>query len=128
MNAYTAIALAAAALIACATADTPCRAATHSISGESPKMGSATNGLLLTKAQRKTAWKDLHSAAITVTPPARFAVRVRAKVPYSVPMMQMSDKAAHAVTSLKSYDFTMAKGNLLIVSPKSRKIADVISG
>ena len=91
-------------------------------------MSSATSALTLTKAQRKTAWKDLHSAAIAVTPPAKFVAKIGVKVPGSVPMMQMSSAAADAVPKLKAYDFTVAKGKLLIVNPKSRKIAAVISG
>ena len=128
MNTHTAIALVAAALMAGATASAPCLAATHSAMAKSSKMRSTAPALILTKPQRKTAWKDLHSAAITVTPSAKFAARVGVKVPRSVPMMQMSSVAADAVPKLKSYDFTVAKGKLLIVNPNSRKIADVIGG
>ena len=128
MNTHTAIALAAAVLLIGATAAAPSMAATHSTMAKSSKMSSAIHALTLTKAQRKTAWKDLHSAAIMETPPAKFADRVGVKVPRSVPMMQILSKAAHAVPALKSYDFTVAKGKLLIVNPKSRKIADVITG
>lgn len=128
MNRKTAIALAAAVLLAGATTAAPGLAATHSSMAKSSKTGSATHALMLTKAQRKTAWKDLHSAAITETPSPGIAAKVGAKVPGPVPLMQMSSKAAHAVPGLRSYDYTVARGKLLIVSPKSRKIAAVIGG
>jgi len=128
MNTHTAIALAAAALMASTTAPSLCLAATHSTMAKPSNMSSTTSALTLTRAQRKTAWKDLHSTAITVTPPAKFAARVGVKVPGSVPMMQMSSAAEDAVPNLKAYDFTVTKGKLLIVNPKSRKIAAVISG
>ena len=128
MNTHTAIALAAAVVMAAATAATPSLAAKHSTKAKSSELSSVTHALMLTNAQRKTAWKDLHSAAITETPSAKFATRVGVKVPGSVPMMSMSSKAAHAVPALKPYDFTVAKGKLLIVKPKSRKIVAVISG
>ncbi|MGA7975103.1 MAG: hypothetical protein WCA36_20090 [Pseudolabrys sp.] len=128
MNTKTAIAFAAAALLAGVTASAPSLAATHSTMTKSSKSNPAAHGLMLTKAQRKTAWNDLHGKAITQTPAAKFADKDGVKVPRSVAMMQMSSKAAHAVPALKPYDFTVAKGKLLIVNPKSRKIVDVISG
>ena len=124
MNTRTAIALAAAALLAGATA-APSLAATSS-SAAKPNPSAA--GLTLSKAQRKTAWNDLHGAAVTATPSAKYADKVGAKVPRTVPLMGMSSKAKQAVPKLKSYDFTMAQGKLLIVNPKSRKIAEVING
>jgi len=127
MNTHTAIALAAAVVMA-ATAATPSLAATHSTMEKSLELNSAIHALTLTKAQRKTAWKDLYSAAITETPSAKFAARVGVKVPRSIPMMSMSSKAVQAVPALKPYDFTVAKGKLLIVKPKSRKIVEIISG
>jgi hypothetical protein len=128
MNTKTAIAFAAAALLAGVTASAPSLAATHSTMTKSSKSSSAVHGLMLTKAQRKTAWNDLHGKAVTGTPAAKFADKIGVKVPRSVPMMGMVSKVANAVPKLKSYDFTMAKGKLLIVNPKSRKIADVIAG
>lgn len=128
MDTRTVIALAATALLAGVATSAPSLAATQSTMAKSPKSSSAAHGLMLTKAQRKTAWNDLHGKAITATPAAKFADKDGVKVPRSVPMMQMSSKAAHAVPALKSYDFTVAKGKLLIVNPMSRKIVDVISG
>lgn len=118
MKTQNAIALVAAALMAAAAAGTPTLAATPS--------ASATSVIALTKAQQKTAWKDLNGHAITMTPGVKFAAKLGTKIPSSVPIMQMSSKAAHAVPKLKSYDYTMAKGKLLIVNPKSRKVVAVI--
>ena len=120
MKTHTTIAIAAAALMAGAMAATPSSAAINS--------GSAPSAITLTKVQSKAAWKDLHSKAITVTPRPKFAANVGVTVPSTVPLMGMSSKAAHTVPKLKSYDYTMARGKLLIVNPKSRKIVDVVNG
>jgi hypothetical protein len=90
MNTHSAIAVAAAVVMAGATMAKPSLAATHSTVAKSSELSSATHALTLTNAQRKAAWKDLYSAAITETPSAKFSARVGVKVPSSVPMMLMS--------------------------------------
>ena len=102
MTMHTAMALAAAALLAGAT--TPGLAAT-------PSKDSSAQALNLSKAQRQTAWKDLHGTAVIAKPSAKYPDRAGVKVPRTVPLMGMSSKAKQAVPKLKSYDYTMARAN-----------------
>lgn len=120
MKTRIAIAVAATALMAGATAIAP------SLASANPNSTAAA--ITLTNAQRETLWKDLNGHAVTVTPLPHFAAKAGAKVPSAVPLMGMPSKAAQAVPTLKSDDYTTANGKLLIVNPTSRKIADVIAG
>ncbi len=58
--------------------------------------------------------------------PANFQASVGEKVPSSIKLHTMSKTARREVPAVKSYDFAMLKGELLIVNPKTRTIADVI--
>jgi len=49
-------------------------------------------------------------------------------VPKGLTTAPVPAKAASAVPALRAYDFAMFKGQVLIVNPKDRKVAEVISG
>lgn len=88
----------------------------------------ATLAITFTRAQSKTAWKDLHSQTVSIKPSPKSATKVGAKTVDTVPTMQMSSKAAHAVPKLKFYRYAMPKGKLLTVNPRRKRIVDVVSG
>ncbi len=98
-------------------------AATMSQSSSTP-----SNSLSLSSSQQKTAWRNLHSQAKEQQAPSSFFATVGAAVPASVTIRPVSTKTASAVPMLKDYDFAMVNHKILIVNPKDRKIAVVITG
>lgn len=88
----------------------------------------AGDKLSLTSTQQKSAWNDLKGQAANQSPPSGFQAKVGEMVPGSIKTAPVPTKAATDVPSLKSYDFAMVHGKLLIVNPSDKKIADVITG
>ena len=88
----------------------------------------ATDKLSLTSTEQKSAWKDLNGQATNQNAPARFRPQVGAMVPGSIKLEPVPSKTATDVPSLKSFDFAMVQGKLLIVNPSDKKIAEVITG
>jgi Protein of unknown function (DUF1236) len=86
------------------------------------------NTLTLTKQQRKMAWRDLSNQRIKQTAPASSFLTVGQRVPSTTTLRPVTAKAAQDVPALKPYDFTMAKGELVIVNPSTKKIVEVIRG
>ena len=89
----------------------------------------ASDTLSLTSPQQKTAWNDLHGQADR----AEGAVRLqrdsgRGRSRARSQIEPVPSKAASAVPALKSFDFAMVSGKLLIVNPSDKKIVEVISG
>ena len=121
MKAQTAIALAAALLLSGATAASAEVASSHS------GVAKAASKLTLTGTQQKTAWKDMSSAS-TQTAPSGFNATTGAAVPSALKLSAIPSKTARDVPALRSYDFAKIQGKLLIVNPKDRMIAEVITG
>ena len=88
----------------------------------------ASDTLTLTSAQQKTVWNDLRGQATDQKAPAGFDARVGSIVPSTVKIEPMPSKTATDVPALKSFNFAMVNGKLLIVNPSDKKIVDVISG
>jgi hypothetical protein len=88
----------------------------------------ASDTLSLTSAQQKMVWNDLHGQATKQKAPSGFMPTVGAVVPSTVKIEPVPSKAATDVPTLKSFDFAMVNGKLLIVNPSDKKIAEVISG
>ena len=88
----------------------------------------ASDTLSLTSTQLKTAWNDLHGQATEQKAPSGFNATVGAVVPSTVKIEPVPSKAVSAVPALKSFDFAMVNGKLLIVNPSNKKIVEVISG
>jgi len=121
MKTRTAIALAAALLLSGATAASAAEvASSHSGAKQSSTLD-------LTRAQQKTAWKDMSGASMQ-NAPADFKAATGAAVPTALKVSAVPAKTARAVPALRSYDFAKIQGKLLIVNPKDRTIAEVISG
>lgn len=117
MNKHTPIALAAALLLAGITA----------ASAAGMANGSTSDSLMLSSAQQKTAWNDLHGQN-KQSAPSGFSAAVGTKVPSTLKIAPVPGKTADNVPTLRSYDFAIVGGKLLIVNPSDRTIADVIMG
>ena len=126
MKTKTSIALAAAAaMLSCATV-AAAAGMSHSSSG-STMARPASDTLSLTSTQRKTVWNDLNRQASEQTLPHGFSATVGAAVPSAFKLEPVPSKTARDIPSLKSYDFAMTQGKLLIVNPSDKKIAEVIT-
>ena len=117
MKKQTPIAVAAALLLAGVTA----------ASAAGMAQATASDSLVLTHAQQKTAWKNLHTMN-KQTAPSSFMATSGTAVPSTLKIKPVPSTTASAVPKLKPYDFAMVKGKLLIVNPSDRTIADVITG
>jgi hypothetical protein len=88
----------------------------------------ASDTLSLTTTEQKAAWNALHGQATEQKAPSGFNAIVGAVVPSTVKIEPVPSKAASDVPMLKSFDFAMVNGKLLIVNPSDKKIVEVISG
>ncbi len=88
----------------------------------------ASDTLTLSSAQGKTARNDLNKAASKQNLPAGFSATTGSMVPSTLKIQPIPQKTARDVPSLKSYDFAVLQGKVLIVNPSDKKIVDVISG
>jgi hypothetical protein len=118
--------LAAAVLLSGVTAAAAAGMAQSSSSSTMARSASET--LILTSAQQKTAWNDLHSQAAKQKAPSGFTATIGSVVPSTLKIAPVPRKAASAVPALRPYDFAMVQGKLLIVNPHDKKIAEVITG
>jgi Spy/CpxP family protein refolding chaperone len=125
MKTRSAIALAAAAaLLSGLTA----ASAADVASSHSGMAMTASDSLNLTAAQQKTAWNDLNKQASAQTAPSDFSAIAGSKVPDTVTIKAIPTRTARAVSQLRPYDFAMVSGKILIVNPKDRTVAEVLSG
>jgi len=125
MKTPTSMALAAALLLAGVSAAS---AAGMQSSTAGTKMAPpVSDSITLSATQRKTAWKDLYTSSLNQKTPSGFTAKVGAVVPNSVTTAPVTQKAAAAVPALKPYKFAMLQKKLVIVNPKDRKIAEVIT-
>lgn len=126
MKKPTSIALAAAALLAGIAAASA--APMESAKTPSAKMAPpASDTLVLSTAQQKTAWDDLYTGALSQKTPLGFNAAVGATVPSNIVTAPVPAKAVGDVPALKPYKFAMLRKKLLIVNPNDGKIAEVIA-
>jgi hypothetical protein len=88
----------------------------------------ASDSLNLTAAQQKAAWNDLNSQGSNQTAPSHFTATAGSKVPNTVTIEAVPTKTANAISQLRPYDFARVSGKILIVNPKDRTVAEVLSG
>jgi len=82
----------------------------------------------LTVAQRDQIWQGASRQVTNESPlPAGFKADIGEAVPASMKLQPMPKDVSDQVPVVKSYDFAMLEGQLLIVDPGSRKIIDIIS-
>jgi Protein of unknown function (DUF1236) len=126
MKTQTPIALAAAVLLSGVTAAAAAGMAQSSSSSTMARPASDT--LTLTSTQQKTAWNDLHGQAAKQKAPSGFKATVGSVAPSTLKIEPVPSKTASAIPALRSYDFAMVQGKLLIVNPSDKKIVEVITG
>ncbi len=124
MKKQVSIMLAAGLLVAGTPAAT---AAVQSPSGSVRMSQPLSNTLDLTATQRTKAWNDLQKQATEQKTPSSFKPTVGSAVPSGIDIEPVPSKAANDVPSLKSFDFAMTEGKLLVVNPSNKKIAAVLS-
>jgi hypothetical protein len=90
-------------------------------------MMTPSDSLNLSATQQKTAWNDLKQTS-DQTAPSDFAAATGSKVPSAVTIKPVPTRTARDVSSLRPYDFAMVSGKILIVNPKDRTVAEVLSG
>jgi hypothetical protein len=88
----------------------------------------ATDTLVLSSSQQKTAWKDISKLAIKEKAPSNFTAMVGAALPSDVATHPVPVSTASKVPALRPYQYAMLSNKkLLIVNPSDKKIADVIT-
>jgi hypothetical protein len=123
MKTQTTIALIAAALLPGVTM----ASAADVASSHSGYAMPVSDTVSLNATQQKTAWNDLNSQAVQ-NAPADFNATPGTKLPNTLKISAVPSKAASDVSQLRPYDFAKVEGKLLIVNPRDRMIAAVISG
>ena len=118
------LALSAAVLVAAVSTASAGSVQTGSISARTP--GAATDRLDLNRIQQKVAWADLRSLPTSQKAPSDFIPIQGSVLPNSVVIQAVTKQAAGDVLALKSYDFAIVSGKLLIVNPSDKKVAEVI--
>jgi hypothetical protein len=81
----------------------------------------------LTDAQRQEIWQGVSKQATSESLPAGFEAAVGETVPGPIKMQPLPKDVSAAVPVVKSYDFAMAQGRVLIVDPSSKRIVDILS-
>jgi hypothetical protein len=84
-----------------------------------------SRSLTLTVPQRAEIWKALGSTTSAQVPSN--AVKVGAAVPNTMHLQSMPGSVTGQVPAVRSYDYAMVNGQLLIVDPSTKKIAAVIT-
>ena len=124
MNKQASVALAAAVLLAGVSAAAAAGMQGRSISAK--MLSAASDSLSLNRIQQKVAWADLSSHATNQNSPSGFNATAGSVMPNSVAIQPVTKKAASDVPALRSYDFAIVQGRLLIVNPSDKKVAEVI--
>jgi Protein of unknown function (DUF1236) len=101
-------------------------ATVHAGNISAPKQGAVTDELSLNRIQQKVAWADLSRHAVSQNAPSGFNATEGSVLPNSVVIRPVPEKAVGNVPALKSYDFAIVSGKLLIVNPFDKKVAEVI--
>jgi hypothetical protein len=81
----------------------------------------------LTDAQRQKIWQGVSKQATNESLPAGFQAAVGETVPDPIKIEPLPNDVSAAVPAVKSYDFAMAHGQVLIVDPSSKRIVDILS-
>jgi hypothetical protein len=81
----------------------------------------------LTDAQRQEIWQGVSKQPTVESLPAGFMAAVGETVPGPIKMAPLPNDVSAAVPVVKSYDFAMAQGQVLIVDPSSKRIIDILS-
>ena len=130
----TRLALAAVVLmsglsVAAAAGNDASKSGTNAMSQpSSSSQAMATDTVVLSNQQEKTAWQDIKALATKQKAPAGFTATVGAVVPNQIDTRPVPVTTANKVPVLRPYQYAMLDSNkLLIVNPKDRKVAEIIT-
>ena len=85
------------------------------------------NGSLQLNAQQKAAiFQSVTKEKVKSPPPANMQVSIGAQVPASIELYPLPANVVSEVPAAKSYKYTVAQNQVLIVDPTNMKIIDVI--
>jgi hypothetical protein len=82
--------------------------------------------LKLTAAQKAQIWKELGAEATNAQTPSR-TLKVGQTLPDTMNPQSMPGKVANDVPAVKSYQYAMVNGQVLIVDPSTHKIAAIVT-
>ena len=81
----------------------------------------------LTTAQKKEIWQTLNSEGTrTSSSPTNFKPQVGSIIPSAIAIQPLPNDATTKAPALSGYEYAMVQNEVLIVSPNSRKIVDII--
>ncbi|KIZ35622.1 MULTISPECIES: DUF1236 domain-containing protein [Rhodopseudomonas] len=86
----------------------------------------ASGKLTLSAAQNKTLWNDLSADASKQNAPASFLGNVGERVPSGLETQALPAKAASDVPMVKNYHYAMLQDKIVLVNPKTKRVAGVI--
>jgi Protein of unknown function (DUF1236) len=101
-------------------------AAVSAASAAEPNM-MKSGSLNLTTTQRHDIYQGVGKLKTSEKAPASFTARVGAAVPSSIKLQPLPASATKQVPAAKSYDYAMLGKELVLVNPRTKKIADVIT-
>jgi hypothetical protein len=82
---------------------------------------------VLTPGQKQVVWDNLSSEkTMRANRPNSYAPRVGAIVPNSVFVQPLPDEVTSNAPYLAGYEYTVARNEIVIVSPVSRRVVDII--
>ncbi len=90
-------------------------------------MKSANDALNLTRTQRHDIYSDVSKQNVGEAKPSGFTARLGETLPSSLLINPLPASAIKQVPAVKSYDFAMVGKDVLLVSPGSKEIADIIT-
>ena len=122
-----AAALASVASVACAADNQAMSNTSTSKTSPMPAQAMAKDSISLTRAQERTAWRDISREATSQKTPQNFAASVGTTVPADISLQSVPAKVATQVSALKPFDYALLHGKLLIVNPTDKKVVDVIN-
>ena len=93
----------------------------------SAKRSMPGNRIRLTDSRKKLIWSEIGRRGFSQTRPANFTPIAGATLPGQVALKPLPLKLTRQVNKLKTYEYAVFKGEILIVDPTNKKIVDVIA-
>jgi hypothetical protein len=87
---------------------------------------SKSGSLQLSAAQKTSIFKSVTKDKVKSPPPANMQVSVGAQVPASIELYALPANVIAEVPATKSYKYTVAQSQVVIVDPTSMKVVEVI--
>ena len=85
-----------------------------------------TGKLTLSNAQKKQLWSAIDTSATPQTAPSGFSAKVGQTVPSGVQTQPLPEQATNDVPVVKNYNYAMLQNRIVLVNPRTNKVAGVI--